>query len=99
MFAIISIGNKQYKVEENSVIYVEKLENAAGDKITISDVLLVDNEIGTPYVKGAQVVCEVEKQVKAEKINIIKHISQKHHTKRMGHRQQLTKLIVKQIIK
>jgi large subunit ribosomal protein L21 len=99
MFAIISLGSKQYKVEENSVIYTEKIEKANGEKIVIDQVLMVDDVVGTPYVEGAQVICEIEKQLKGEKIDIIKHRSQKHHTKRQGHRQQLTKLIVKQIKK
>ncbi|GMO17056.1 MAG: 50S ribosomal protein L21 [Mycoplasmoidaceae bacterium] len=99
MFAIINLGGKQYKVEKDSIIYVEKIEKKDGEQLVVNDVLMVDSEIGTPYVKGASVVCQIEKQVKGEKIHIIKHISQKHHTKKQGHRQNLTKLIVKEIKK
>ncbi len=99
MFAIISLGNKQYKVEEGSTIYVEKIEKADGDQVIVNEVLMIDNEIGSPFLSGASVVCQIEKQIKGEKIHIIKHESQKHHTKRAGHRQHLTKLIVKKINK
>ncbi|MDR3249708.1 MAG: 50S ribosomal protein L21 [Mycoplasmataceae bacterium] len=97
MFAIISVGNKQYKVEKDSAIYVEKIVNEPGSLISVKEVLMVDDKIGNPFVKGAEVVCQIEKHGKQEKIHIIHHISQKHHTKRMGHRQKYTKLIVKEI--
>jgi len=97
MFAIVSIGNKQYKVEKGSVIYVEKLEGEKGSNVTIDKVLMIDNNIGKPYLQGASVECKIEKQVKASKLTIIHHLPQKHHTKKMGHRQPLTKLVVENI--
>jgi len=58
---------------------------------------MIDNKIGKPYIEGASVECKIEKQLKADKLVIIHHLPQKHHTKKMGHRQQLTKLIVTNI--
>jgi large subunit ribosomal protein L21 len=98
MFAIVSIGGKQYKVSKDSVIYVEKIEQDNGSDVVISEVLMVDDKVGQPYVSGAKVICALDKQVKGEKIDIIHHRPQKHHTKRMGHRQKLTKLVVKDIV-
>jgi large subunit ribosomal protein L21 len=97
MFAIFTTGNKQYKVSVNDVFYAEKIEGKVGDQITFDQILMVDNNIGTPYVADAKVICEIQKQGKQPKLLIIKHISQKHHTKRQGHRQPYTKLIVKDI--
>jgi large subunit ribosomal protein L21 len=99
MFAIFETGSKQYKVSVNDVIYTEKLEGKVKDKIEFDKVLMIDQEIGTPYLSNAKVICEIEKQGKQPKITIIKHISQKHHTKTQGHRQPYTKLIVKEIKK
>lgn len=98
MFAIFQTGGKQYKVQVNDVIYAEKLEAKEKEEITFSEVLMVDDKIGTPFVKGAKVVCEVEKLGKQSKMVIIKHISQKHHTKTQGHRQPYIKLVVRKII-
>ena len=39
MFAIISTGGKQYKVSENTMLSVGKIDGKDGDKITIDDVL------------------------------------------------------------
>jgi len=97
MFAIFTTGNKQYKVAVNDTIYIEKITGKAGDKVTFDQVLMIDDKIGTPYIDKANVVCEIIKQGKQPKLTIIKHISQKHHTKKQGHRQPYTKLIVKEI--
>lgn len=97
MTAIVEIGSKQYLVSEKSEIYVEKIDQKVGSTVDFSNVLMVDNTIGSPYVKGAVVSCEVLKQGKQPKLTIIHHISQKHHTKKYGHRQPYTKLVVKTI--
>jgi len=98
MFAIFTTGGKQYKVQVNDVIYVEKLEAKEKEQITFDQVLMIDAKIGKPILAGAKVVCEVAKQGKQRKVVNIKHLPQKHHTRKTGHRQPYTKLIVKEII-
>ncbi len=97
MLAIVMIGGKQYRVTTNDEIYVEKLPNKVGDIVKFTQVLMLDNKIGKPVVEGASVECEVIKQGKQRKIDVIHHISQKHHTRKYGHRQPYTKLLVKAI--
>ena len=97
MFAIFETGAKQYKVSVNDVIYTEKILGNVGDQITFDKVLMIDEKIGQPYLSNASVVCEIKKQAKRDKILIIKHIPQKHHTKRQGHRQFYTQLLIKEI--
>ncbi|MDR2557886.1 MAG: 50S ribosomal protein L21 [Mycoplasmataceae bacterium] len=97
-FAVFETGAKQYKVSVNDQIYAEKLIGNPGDQITFDKVLMIDTNIGQPYLPNAKVVCEIVKQGKQDKLLIIHHISQKHHTKRQGHRQKYTKLLVKEII-
>ncbi|MBO6103884.1 50S ribosomal protein L21 [bacterium] len=97
MFAIFTTGNKQYKVQPNDVIYVDKLPNKENEEIKFDHVLMVDDKIGTPYVANANVVCEVIKHGKQKKLHLYKFKSQKHHLRRQGHRQQYTKLLVKAI--
>ncbi len=97
MTAIIEIGSKQYLVSENCEIYTEKLPNEVGSKVKINKVLMVDNKFGNPYLVNTEVVCEVLKHGKQRKIDVIHHISQKHHTRKYGHRQPYTKLVIKSI--
>ncbi len=98
MIAIFETGSKQYKVSEGDVIYTEKLNEIEGKTIVFDKVLMIDNSFGSPYLNGAKIECVVLKQGKQPKLTIIKHISQKHHTKKQGHRQPYTKLEVKKII-
>lgn len=98
MFAIFETGGKQYKVQVKDEIYVEKLEAKEKDKVTFDKVLMIDAKFGKPYIADAKVICEVIKQGKGKKIINIKHLPQKHHTHKTGHRQPYTKLVVKEII-
>ena len=95
MFAIFVTGGKQYKVAEGDVIFVEKLGVAEGEKVTFDKVLCVNGEtlsVGTPYVEGATVVANVVKNGKSKKIDVIKYKSKKNEKKKIGHRQDYTKI-------
>ena len=100
MKAIIKTGGKQYYVEENSRIYVEKLDVEAGETNTFDKVLFVggdETKIGAPYVEGATVSAKVEKQGKEKKVIIYKYNPKKHYHKKQGHRQPYTKLVIEAI--
>ncbi len=101
MNAIIVTGGKQYKVAEGDVIYIEKLDNESGDKITFDQVLaILDGDkatFGTPVVEGASVEATVEKNGKGKKIRIFKYNPKKGYRKRQGHRQPYTKVTIGKI--
>ena len=100
MFAIFVTGGKQYKVAEGDVIFVEKLGLAEGEKVTFDKVLCVNGEtlsVGTPYVEGASVVANVLKNGKSKKIDVIKYKSKKNEKKKIGHRQDYTKIQIEKI--
>lgn len=98
MKAVFVTGGKQYYVQEGDVIYVEKLDAEVGSEVTFDDVLFVDNKAGNPYVKGAKVICNVEKHGKQKKIIVFKYRPKKKYRKKQGHRQPYTKLVVKKIV-
>lgn len=97
MYAIVETGGKQYKVEVGASIYVEKLEAAEGETVTLDKVLYVNGTVGAPYVKGATVTAKVEKQGRGKKIIIFKYKPKKDERKKKGHRQSYTKLVVEAI--
>ncbi len=103
MYAILEIGGKQYKVAPKDVIEVNKVDEEAKSKITLDKVmLLVDGkkvEIGQPYVEGANVEAEVVEQTKGKKLIVYKYLRRKDSHKKTGHRQRLTKLLIKNINK
>ena len=98
MKAVIKTGGKQYYVTEGDIIYVEKLDGEAGDKVVFNEVLLVDNKVGNPYLDGASVEGEIIKNDKSKKIRIFTYKSKDRSNRRtMGHRQPYTKVEIKKI--
>lgn len=96
MFAVIKTGGKQYKVAENDVILVEKLEVEAGAEVTFDQVLMVGQDsnlkVGAPLVKGASVVAKVLDQTQADKVLIFKKNRRHNYRRKRGHRQLQTVL-------
>ena len=92
MFAVIRTGGKQYKIVENDVVSVEKIEGAVGDKFEISDVLMVGSKIGAPLVAGAKVLAEIVRQFRDEKVIIFKKRRRHNYRRKKGHRQYLTEI-------
>lgn len=98
MFAIIKTGGKQYLVRKDTEIFVEKLEGEENDEIIFDQVNLVDDKIGTPYVKGAKVKAKILKHGKEKKIIVFKYKPKKNSKTKYGHRQPYTKLVITDII-
>ena len=101
MYAIVEVGGKQYYVENGDVIEVEKQEFKDGHELNLSKVLLVSKdkkvEVGQPYVKGAKVLAVVMGQFKGEKLVSFKYRRRKSSHWKKGHRQNLTRLEIKEI--
>ncbi len=101
-YAIIETGSKQYCVEPKSVIEVEKLKLTEGQKeVTLDRVLFVrkgeEVQVGAPFIKGASVICDFIGATKAKKVTHMRFRRRKNSRRKHGHRQQLTKLVVKEI--
>lgn len=92
MYAIIATGGKQYQVELNNKLRVEKIDATVGDKINM-DVLMICDEQGVKVadqLNSSSVVAEVVEHGKGTKINIFKYKAKKNVRKRQGHRQPYT---------
>ena len=102
MYAVIKTGGKQYRVAANDKILIEKLDGAAGDRVNFTEVLMVSNggtvDIGAPFLSGATVVGEIEKQARGPHIIIFKKRRRKHYRRRNGHRQDLTSVTITEIL-
>ena len=101
MNAIIVTGGKQYKVAEGDVVYIEKLDQEAGDTVKFDQVLaILDGDkatFGTPVVEGASVEGKIVKNGKGKKIRIFKYNPKKGYRKRQGHRQPYTKVQIEAV--
>ncbi len=94
MFAVIKTGGKQYRVAQDDVLEIEKLDAEAGATVTFEEVLLVGGEsgttVGTPVVAGASVSAEVVEQTRAPKVISFKKRRRQNSKRKRGHRQMLT---------
>lgn len=102
MYAVIKTGGKQYRVQEGDILFVEKLNVEAEEKITFEEVLAVGEDgkvaVGTPTVAGAKVEATVVRNGKGKKLNIITYRPKKGSARHMGHRQPYTKVEITKII-
>ena len=102
MYAIIETGGKQYKVQKNDILAVEKLSAKGGDKVQFNTVLLTGGEqvrVGDPLVKGAGVQATVIDQIKDKKVvSFVKRRRKSSSKSKKGHRQQITLLKITDIL-
>ncbi|MDZ7665909.1 MAG: 50S ribosomal protein L21 [Desulfotignum sp.] len=101
MYAVIRTGGKQYKVQENQILKVEKLAGTEGSEIEFNDVLLYsDGEtitLGNPVVENAVVRAHVVEQGRDRKKLVFKYKRRKGYRKMQGHRQQFTQIKIASI--
>ena len=102
MYAIIETGGKQYKVQKDDILAVEKLSAKGGDKVQFNSVLLTGGKevrVGDPLVKGAGVQATVIDQIKGKKvISFVKRRRKSSSKSKKGHRQQITLLKITDIL-
>src|SRR5690606_3060691 len=102
-YAVIKSGTQQFRVSPGSRISVQKLEGDAGSEVTFSNVVLVNTggdqglKVGTPFVSGAKVTGKIVAQQKAPKVIIYKKTRRTGYTKKQGHRQALTRVLIENI--
>ena len=98
MIAVVKTGGKQYKISEGDVIQVEKLDGKVGETINLDKVLICGEgnsiKVGSPYLEGCSIVCEVTEQLRGKKIIVFKKHRRKNYRRKYGHRQSLTRLRV-----
>ncbi len=102
MYAIVETGGKQYRVETGKIIDVEQIPGSVGDSVELEKVLFVAHgdslKIGTPYIPGARIISQIVSQGRGEKVIVFKFRRRKKYRRKQGHRQALTRLLVKEIL-
>ena len=101
MYAIVEISGQQFKVEKNQQIFVHRLSAKEGSKVDFDKVLLLDDKgkvnIGSPEIKGSKVTAKVLEHLKGDKVIVFKKKRRKGYKVKNGHRQQITKILIKDI--
>ena len=101
LYAIAETSGQQFWFEENKYYDIDRLNAKEKDKITLEKVLLLKDKnsitIGKPYVKDAKIELEVVSHRRDKKILVYKMRPKKKTRRKMGHRQELTRVMVKSI--
>src|ERR1041385_1857816 len=101
MYAVLETGSKQYRVAAGDTLEIERLAIEAGKPVTFDRVLMVNNDgkvtVGAPVVANATVEADVVEHIRGEKKLTFKMKRRKGYHKRLGHRQELTVVKIKEI--
>ncbi|MBC2837953.1 50S ribosomal protein L21 [Robiginitalea sp. SC105] len=102
MYAIVEIAGQQFKVAKDQKVYVHRLREEEGQKVSFDQVLLIGDgdsvTIGAPAIDGAAVEAKVVKHLKGDKVIVFKKKRRKGYQKKNGHRQSLTELMIEGIV-
>lgn len=101
MYAIIETGGGQYKVGKDEEFLVNRIAGKQSGIVKFKNILFAKEKnsyhIGTPYVKDAYVTCEILSHPRAKKVIAFRYKRRKSYKRKVGHRQDLTRLRVKEI--
>jgi len=101
MYAIIETGSKQYRVAAGDTLEIERVETEKGQTHSFDHVLLVNDEgklrLGAPHVAQATVLADVVDHIRGVKTVAFKMKRRKGYHKKIGHRQELTVVKIKEI--
>ncbi len=101
-YAVIKTGGKQYRVIADDILEIEKVAGDAGATISFDEVLMIGGEgaptVGSPIIEGASVSAEVIEQKRGRKIIVFKKKRRKNYRRKNGHRQELTKVKILEVL-
>ena len=102
MYAIVEIAGQQFKVAKDQKVYVHRLKEEEGKKVSFHNVLLLEDgkniTIGAPAIDGAAVEAKIVKHLKGDKVIVFKKKRRKGYQKKNGHRQYLTEIHIEGIV-
>ena len=102
MYAIVEIAGQQFKVAKDQKLFVHRLTDKQGTKVSFDKVYLLDDgkkvTLGAPAITGASVEAKVIGHLKGDKVIVFKKKRRKGYRVKNGHRQALTELMVEKIV-
>ncbi len=100
-YAIVENGSNQELLREGEKVLIDNKGLESGKKFIFDKVLFLRDgdkmQTGTPYVKGSKVTSEVVSAKKGAKVVNFKKKRRKGYKRKVGHRQEYTEVLVKEI--
>jgi large subunit ribosomal protein L21 len=101
MYAIVEIAGQQFKVAKDQKVFVHRLQNKEGSKVSFDKVLLLDDgtevKVGAPTIEGASVDAKIISHLKGDKVIVFKKKRRKGYRVKNGHRQYLSEIQISNI--
>jgi large subunit ribosomal protein L21 len=99
MYAVVETGGKQYKVEQGTALFVDRLDAKEGDKVSLRPVMFRDDTVlaAPKELEKVKVEAKVAEHLRGPKIKVFKYKAKKGYRRKAGHRSELTKLEVTEV--
>ena len=102
MYAIIEVGNQQFKVAKDDIILTSKIAGEVGNSVELDRVMLIADKdsvkVGNPTIEGAQVKASIVNFARGKKVVVFKKKRKKGYKVKKGHRQDFTRLKIEDIV-
>ncbi|HLS49971.1 MAG TPA: 50S ribosomal protein L21 [Actinomycetaceae bacterium] len=100
VYAIVKAGGRQEKVSVGDVVVMNRVSGEIGDSVQLTPLMLVDGDQVTTKadeLAKVAVTAEIVRDERGKKISIVKYKNKTRYRRRMGHRQELTRVKVTSI--
>jgi len=101
-YAIVEISGRQFWIESGKYYDFNKISTELGKQITLNRVLLLNNDgdllIGKPYLESVKIKGTILEHLRGKKTIVYKMRPKKKTRKKQGHRQDLSRVLIEDII-
>ena len=101
-YAIVEISGRQFWIEMGKYYDFNRISLKLGKQITLNRVLLLNNNgnilIGKPYIESVKIKGKILEHLRGNKTIVYKMRPKKKTRKKQGHRQELTRVFIEDII-
>ena len=101
-YAIVEISGRQFWIETGKYYDFNRIPAELGKQITLNRILLLNNKgdlsIGKPYLENIQIKGKILEHLRGKKTIVYKMRPKKKTRKKQGHRQELTRVLIQDII-
>ena len=101
-YAIVEISGRQFWIEKGKYYDFDRIPTELGKQITLNRVLLLNDEgeilIGKPYLETVKIKGKILEHLRGKKTIVYKMRPKKKTRKKQGHRQELTRVFIDDII-